>query len=377
MVQDYNCGSMTMRVRRTFHPVGQGAFYTEMFCDQKGGQVVVYDCGSETGSKAMYMQLDDQIDLFKNKFVRKPIDVLFISHFHADHISGIDRLLANVKVKTTIIPMLDWATFTLTRVRNLLQYYTNDPVFALSIDRIIRDLYLNGESSERFGKVLMVSPDAEDEAEDNRQAKGNIVKTGEEIYTGSKIHLNEFWEYVPFNSITFNDQRAQNLLNSLMNLCGVTDPRQLDLEDLIRNRLNDVANEYKIAMKNANDNLYTLVVCSRPVAGVQPQPCPRLSHCIYFGDFDCRLNPSLWDRFDKVFDYREIGTVQVPHHGAKGNWRPEMGLGDPRHYIVSAGSTNGHHHPSYWVLENIWENGHRPYVVSEKWQTRREYDFTV
>lgn len=367
-----------MKVVRTFHPVGQGAFYTEVFLDQKGGQVVVYDCGTETGNKALQIPLDNQIDLFKNSFVRnQQIDILFISHFHADHINGIDRLLANVKVKATIIPMLDWVTLILTRVRNFLQYYANNPQFALNIDRIIRELYLNGENSERFGEVVMVSPDAEDEAEGNRQAKGNIIRTGKIIYTGSKIPLNEFWEYVPFNSITFNDHRAQDLLKGLMNLAGVTDPRQLDLEDLIRNRLDDVANEYKKAMNNANDNLYTLVVCSRPVAGILPQPCPRLSHCMYFGDFDCKQNSLLWGRFNKVFDYGEMGTVQVPHHGAKGNWRPEMGLGDPRHYIVSTGSTNGHHHPSFWVLEDIWENGHRPYVVSEKWQTRRDYDFTV
>ena len=48
-----------MKVKRTFHPVGQGAFYTETFLDQKGGQVVVYDCGTETGIKAMQMPLDN------------------------------------------------------------------------------------------------------------------------------------------------------------------------------------------------------------------------------------------------------------------------------------------------------------------------------
>lgn len=150
-----------MEIRRIFHPVGQGAFYSEVFFDQKGGQVVVYDCGTETGINAMQIPLDKQIDLFKSSFVRnQQIDILFISHFHADHISGIDRLLANVKVKATIIPMLDWATLTLTRVWNFLQYYANNPAFALTIDRIIRELYLKGEKSERFGEVVMVSPDA-------------------------------------------------------------------------------------------------------------------------------------------------------------------------------------------------------------------------
>ena len=167
------------------------------------------------------------------------------------------------------------------------------------------------------------------------------------------------------------------LLNELMKLDNVATPAQLDLAALVRNRLIDVKKAYRKAMGNANDNLYTLVVESRPVAGVVPQPCPRLSHCLFFGDFDSKNNTLLWERFNRVFVYGEAGTIQVPHHGAKGNWKKTMGLGDPRHYVVSTGSTNGHHHPCFWVLQDIWDNGHRPYVVTEKWATKREYEFEV
>lgn len=368
-----------MRVIRTFHPIGQGAFYTEVFRSAtKRHFVMVYDCGSETADSSMDLSLDAQINLFKNSLGRQPkIDLLFISHFHADHIKGVSNLIAGVKVDKTVIPMLDWPTITLTRVRNFLLYYSNNPQLALDVDGIIQELYLNEGGSDRFGEVQVVSPDTIDERGEEDNAKGAIVSNVNRILSGTVLAFDKIWEYVPFNSITFNDPRAQALLNGLMALSGVTNPRQLDLEDLVRNRLNDVKKEYKKAMGNANDNLYTLVVESRPTQGVNPQPSPRLSHCMYFGDFDSKKNVLLWERFNKVFNYGEVGTVQVPHHGAKGNWRKTMCLGDPRHYIVSTGSTNGHHHPSYWVLQDIWNGGHRPYVVSEKIGSIKEYVFRI
>ena len=45
MVKD---SAMTMNMIRTFHPVGQGAFYSEEFFNPEGDCVfrAVYDCGS-------------------------------------------------------------------------------------------------------------------------------------------------------------------------------------------------------------------------------------------------------------------------------------------------------------------------------------------
>ena len=77
---------------------------------------MVYDCGTETGEKNMEVSLDDQIDLFKKRKLHiSQIDILFISHFHADHINGLKRLLENVRVKKTVIPMLDEPAIIATR----------------------------------------------------------------------------------------------------------------------------------------------------------------------------------------------------------------------------------------------------------------------
>lgn len=219
-----------------------------------------------------------------------------------------------------------------------------------------------------------VAPETEEESVNDNYEGDSLIWNGDRIISGSKIQHQSIWEYVPFNSIDRNDPKAHKLLSSLRKLAA---SRPLDLNTLVKDHLQDVKQLYREVMKNNNDNLYSLVVISRPVAGIIPQPCPRLAHCVYFGDFDYNQKNRPWDRFNHIVNYAEIGTVQVPHHGAKGIWCHEMRVGDPRHYIVSSGSTNRYHHPSYWVVRDIWDGGHRPFVVSEKLTSVIEYVFDI
>ena len=105
---DPNNAHPMIELKRTYHPIGQGAFYTEVFTNSDNTRfVMVYDCGSETAIADMERSMDDQIDDFKQSIGPNPnIDLLFISHFHADHINGLDKLLDGVTVRKTIIPML-------------------------------------------------------------------------------------------------------------------------------------------------------------------------------------------------------------------------------------------------------------------------------
>ncbi len=94
-------------VKRSFHPVGQGAFFTEQFLDDSLGTVlynVVYDCGSRSiGIKA---QMEPEIrNCFHDK---KGVDVLFLSHFDDDHINYVKFLKDEGFLQGTrvFIPML-------------------------------------------------------------------------------------------------------------------------------------------------------------------------------------------------------------------------------------------------------------------------------
>lgn len=90
-----------MRVVRTFHPVGQGAFYTEK--TNIGGEefTIVYDCGSTSLNKE---ELDKVI---KSAFPKgKEIDILFISDFHEEHINGLEILKSHCKIGSVVLPCL-------------------------------------------------------------------------------------------------------------------------------------------------------------------------------------------------------------------------------------------------------------------------------
>jgi phosphoribosyl 1,2-cyclic phosphodiesterase len=104
-----------MRLERTFHPVGHGAFYTERFYNDNGNNVanIVFDCGCYEGpgsgkSKPYFdKQINDIVDtIFPLCEDKTKIAALFISHFHTDHINGIPRLLNNCKVERIIMPKL-------------------------------------------------------------------------------------------------------------------------------------------------------------------------------------------------------------------------------------------------------------------------------
>lgn len=95
-----------MRIVRDQYPVGQGCFNagTISFGGPIGEETkhfrYVYDCGS-SNQRAMRAAID------RCKSQTSFIDALFVSHLDDDHVSGLDRLLAAVKVDSVYIPYVD------------------------------------------------------------------------------------------------------------------------------------------------------------------------------------------------------------------------------------------------------------------------------
>lgn len=94
---------------RVQHPVGQGFFHTGTVEDSSGGELkYVVDCGAMARYAAARDREVDQI--IRSWANTKPIDFLFVSHAHADHINGIPRLLdvdSGLRVDTIVLPLLD------------------------------------------------------------------------------------------------------------------------------------------------------------------------------------------------------------------------------------------------------------------------------
>lgn len=90
---------------RTQWPVGQGFFHTGSFYEDGALKFTyVYDCGSRSIPK-LHGLVDDFADMIAK---RRVVDLLFVSHLHADHVAGLDRLREKkFKIQRVILPMFD------------------------------------------------------------------------------------------------------------------------------------------------------------------------------------------------------------------------------------------------------------------------------
>ena len=80
----------------TFWNVGQGLFSSgKVSLDNNKEFIWVYDCGTSSSQKL----LSSCISKMKREYPNEYIDLLAISHFDKDHISGIKELLKNYKIK--------------------------------------------------------------------------------------------------------------------------------------------------------------------------------------------------------------------------------------------------------------------------------------
>jgi len=121
-----------MNIVRTFHPVGQGAFYSERFYEDEHLEAkcnIVYDCGTSWGNvikaKKVVTQALDKKDV---------IDYLFISHLDYDHISLVLTLIDSVKcVREIVLPLV----------------LKDDIVIAISLNRISN----HGDAEDARGQV--------------------------------------------------------------------------------------------------------------------------------------------------------------------------------------------------------------------------------
>lgn len=89
-----------MRAECQFAKAGQGLFYNGFLVDKNGHTFsFVYDCGTSGASSI----LSESVREYKS-FIKKRLDVLFISHFHNDHISHVPKLIENLELNWVVLP---------------------------------------------------------------------------------------------------------------------------------------------------------------------------------------------------------------------------------------------------------------------------------
>lgn len=99
----YTGGCMRMRCERTQWAVGQGFFHSSELQDDDGTSLrYVYDCGAMPKFK---QELGGEIAECA-RTLQTTVDLLYLSHFDYDHVSGVKELLNAVTVRRAVIPLV-------------------------------------------------------------------------------------------------------------------------------------------------------------------------------------------------------------------------------------------------------------------------------
>lgn len=258
---------------RTFHPVGQGAFYSEQFRSENGDDFrIVYDCGTKTSKEKV-----DPVKVIQYAFKdSKPIDILFISHFDKDHVSMINELLSQHAILCVVLPLLPVEEKSVLRA-----YYSevgNDIGWALLADPI----RLFGQktaivSVESTGNEPVELPPNHAEVSRNSPRDSNVIiikPNGERvdaelgnsvnIPSGAQIFVpRHSWCYIPHN---YKYQQRHNALANELNKRTNIDPKRLREAAYIAEKsteLNQVYSSLKTA-KCGNINENSMLVFSGP-----------------------------------------------------------------------------------------------------------------
>ncbi len=370
---------MSHKVMRIFHPVGQGAFYSERH--EVDGQKfnIVYDCGS--------FNVRHGTKIVEEAFVaNERIDILFISHFDFDHISLLQTLIRRSQIRKIVLPLLhEDVRFALSgyyhcrMARNhSMQPFAEKSLQLLNDPRsVFQDERAPCDQVEFVFVRPYVEPDAEHNQERrdqlnaaeefaNSQRRNRIINSRSESDAKSLCSFVD-WMFLPYNMDYFNRNRAL-----VQNLIVWLEQNHYSLEDLNdgqffdREHCKQLAGIYKSLKGSINEN--SMLLFSGPLQqqnqcevsimchSLTPSWCFR-GHllscqpgCLYSGDFNLKQE-SLSQSYGSYFD--RIGTVQVPHHGSEHSFDLDSFYARGMICPVSSGVTKRFGHPDRTVIDEI------------------------
>ena len=170
---------------RTFHGIGQGAFYSE----KHEGFHIVYDCGTSNSPK--YISQEIQQTFNQNDKV-----ILFISHFDKDHISGINELRNRTNITHVIMPLLyDEDKFL--KIAYLREGGLNEKILANPKEyygETTKIIYVSPPDSNGKPNESLNLNDSLKEFDSKEPADINIIPSGTMITNGKSD-----WVFVPYN----------------------------------------------------------------------------------------------------------------------------------------------------------------------------------
>ena len=394
-----------MKLIRTFHNVGHGAFYTERFYNEDNNAIftAVYDCGA--------FKLNSLENIIRNYFREgDTIDFLFISHFHSDHINGFNCLNQWCNIRHIVLPALSNAMAIESYVYN---YFENENADC-EANRFIETSYnayqqlLGGNNNNpNTSPFVFIKESLEEQALD----ENNLIRE-EQLYgilgnNAITIQIeNVNWVYIPFNThhICFDNINRATILEVIRDIGKEihipTDEElmpngtinfnvlshfleQYKTNPNIENRelsINDIKKVYDEIFKKRH-NSYSMPVYSGykdinliknykssdnakiDIAKRNIDLNSEYSACLYTGDFECTTDNKFW-ALCNYYNARmlTLNTIQVPHHGSFNNHKAEL-YQDSAYNIISVHS-HKYGLPSADVMKDIMSYGGLPIIIT-------------
>lgn len=328
---------------RTIHPVGQGAFYSETISDKNNIPVftAVYDCGGK-------------VDLLSNEIDKlSRVDIVFISHFHCDHINRVQELIKRFKPGKVVFPQVSaghfFVDFVFNCARDKNREFLSSMLHFLPILRLAESGNANDLRIDNTLYVPIKSPNL----------RGKPFP--------SKLLL---WEYIAFYNE--NVSSVQTLEKELYPLFGLSDDSLIKFQEKsfyekIARRLKDderllekVKEAYSKAFHRCH-NSYSMIVLSRQIDKIRIED--KKFDCLYTGD----VSVDNWVL--GVASTYEPDYIQVPHHGSNHNHNSYL-YTCSNIVFVSVGITNRYRHPGLITLPNIINTCKEVHIVTEDNTTR-------
>lgn len=377
-----------VRLIRTFHPVGQGAFYTERFVvdenDRSKDINVVYDCGS-WNKAALRRAIDAE---FKRG---ETIHAVFISHFHCDHINGLEYLRERCKIQRLFFPGVA-KEFRLCYLMDCLCDATEQSVFEydfISDPSTINSLEPAKDPIELYEVQIAERNDNLPESsgrttgryveKELKKGENGIykVKSGAEIVGSCGLGITD-WVYIPFN-LPHEEQLQQ--VRTILGSRSCEDWEQIIIKGGAEYK--KFEKEYYKVFPSGKRNETSMTVysgCANSNCRVCAYRCYGLhildfhyphivGHgvmspgCLFTGDYPAKRDSNLKKLIGAypMLKHKEcLGYLQLPHHGAINGFNSEFLNWKDVVFIISAGNENIYGHPSSRVLEQLVGT---PYVI--------------
>ncbi len=403
--------SRTWKINLTLHNVGQG-----LFCSGRlNSFAFVYDCGVGDNSPRAY--LNGALTAFFDELKEHKIDLLVLSHFHADHVSGLEVLMNGAKVGYVVLPYLTPSERAAVAAANPGEedWYYNfvvDPAkFFFDKDENVKVVFVTGSRDDTElpdvgkqgpgGKGPRETPNEPtiDEGSfvmpDDDSAKRKIFDLDSQLepikdrllvknHRGWLV-IQKSWVFRFFNH-RLDEKKLDDFETGLRINFGLAPREPITMQkmhDAIKSKAGrrKLRTSYKQIGGDFNNTSLmafhgplgapriesrrfswggTLITNLGKLVRLNPNLPPSAdSFPEYFGfmltgDANCNL---LWDEFDTHFRsyFDHVSVAFLPHHGSEKSWNPSLKnrVRGGALWYVSAGLHNTYGHPSLSVVDEL------------------------